>query len=212
MILKERPCHLEFSERALFQNYGKTFQNHTLFLLYFYYGSISPLNYPWTSQRAPKPCLSRISNIISVLFECSVCRFIHWQVLRILFIIVSALLFLSLSVIPFMVSLSIQYPPFGLRPACFWKARAPTVSRLGLGFVRNSCSLYWILGLLNRYSRSSRSGGSTLLSLKEVRRTPKHIRNPLGSSRQRNSQMSFWRVRGDFWDAELSNDRSLKIS
>ena len=148
----------------------------------------------------------------SVLLECSVWILIHWHVLSMRFIIVWALSFLSRSVIPFIVSLSIQYPPFGLREACFWSARAPTVSRLGFGFVRNSYSLYWIFGLLKRYSRSSRSGGSTMLSLKDVRRTPKHIRKPFGSSRHKNSHISFYKVLGDFCAPEFNWFRSLNIS
>lgn len=128
------------------------------------------------------------------------------------FIIVSALSFLSRSVIPFMVSLSIQYPPLGFLEACFYSARAPTVSMLGFGLLRSSCSLYSMFGRLNQYSRSSRSGGSTQFSLKVVRRTPRHMRNPIGSRRQRNSHMSFCRVLGDFCAAELSWERSLNIS
>lgn len=58
------------------------------FLLYFCWGSMRPLNSPWTTQRAPNPSLSLTSSMTSVLVECNVWIFIHWHVLSIRLIMV----------------------------------------------------------------------------------------------------------------------------
>ena len=137
---------------------------------------------------------------------------IHWQFSIMLPITSSAFAFFYTSVIPFRQFLSIQKQEFFYyRAACFWTALAPTEIKLGLGLFCNSSSESGLLRRLNMWLRSSLSGRSTVCCEPMVILTPRHVRNPFGSNKHKNSQISFCKARGLLFDS-LMLLISLKMS
>ena len=141
----------------------------------------------------------------------SVWTFIHWHFDMRQFKTWAAFWFFYCSVRPFIPLLGTQYSPNCALAACFYSARAPTDIKLGFGFPAISSLDWTLLSRVNIDSRSSLSGGRTWSTLPIVFRIPRHYRKPLGSRRQRNSQISFCSKVGLwFWSPTFLS--SLKMS
>jgi hypothetical protein len=85
------------------------------------------------------------------------------------------------------------------------------VSKLGLRELSSSSSVSTLLRRLYIASSSVLSGGSTVSYEPIVFRMPRQVKNPLGSKRHKNSQISFCRADGDLLESSIPCT-SLNIS